>query len=109
MTNPFLQPQPEEVVQASTSGAEQPVEVDSATVGKRLYEGPCQGGPMHTLVCVSRYPKGFLLADKPNNKAWIYDWTGNSFKVRDDEPMELNFEGRIRAATEFDYDVIAVP
>ncbi len=62
----------------------------------------------------SRFPKGFLLVDKPANQCWIYDWYegADAFKVRDEVPMECQTEGeknRYRAAEESEFDVIAAP
>jgi hypothetical protein len=79
-----------------------------------LYEGICFGGPLNMKTMTSRFPKGFLLVDKPANKLWIYEWnkTGLRFDVRDEEPMEVLIEGsknRYRAAEESNYDVIAAP
>lgn len=76
------------------------------------YEGVCFGGPMNGRDIVCRFPKGFLLVDKPNNKCWIYEWDGKAlFLVRNEEPMELFSEGpknRFRAAEESNYDVVAL-
>lgn len=77
---------------------------------KVLYEGICFGGPMNGEIGISRYPKGFLLVDKAADKCWVYEWNADAgcFTARDDEPMSVSHEGRIRAATESDYDVLAV-
>lgn len=56
----------------------------------------------------SRFPSGFLLVDKGNNKAWVYDWDGEQFTVRDPDGAELSTDGRMRAANEHTYDVRAV-
>jgi hypothetical protein len=79
-----------------------------------MYQGFCVGGPIAGQKWVSRFPKGFLLVDKPNNKCWIYDWntTYEEFVARWDEGQEVHTEGpdnRRRAAEEFDYDVLAAP
>ncbi len=84
---------------------------------KELYEGVCVGGPLDGEVRQSRYPKGALLVDKPSGSAWVYDFhpgpedTVDSsarpqFVARDQAP--LSDEGRMRAATEFTYDVWAL-
>lgn len=78
------------------------------------YEGECHGGPLNGQTIVSRFPKGFLLVDKPANHCWIYEWDESisSFQVRQEEPMECQTSGeknRYRAADEFNYDVIAAP
>jgi len=77
-----------------------------------MNEGICVAGPLAGERWESRYPKGFLLIDKPNGKCWIYEWDGICFKVRDEEPMPILTEGpknRFRAAEEFNYDVVAAP
>jgi len=77
---------------------------------KELLEAVCRGGPLDGKVEQSRCPKGFLLVDKPNNRAWIYDYTGGEFVSR--EPAELISDptathNRFRAAEERSYDVRA--
>lgn len=79
-----------------------------------VFEGICRGGPLAGQTMVSRFPKGFLLVDKPNNHCWIYEWddSAKEFKVRDEEAMSVHTEGdknRYRAAEESNYDVIAAP
>lgn len=79
-----------------------------------MYEGPCHGGPLNGQTVPSRFPKGFLLVDKPNNVCWIYEWDSEtgSFQVRQEEPTEVFTEGsknRYRAAEEANYDVLAAP
>jgi hypothetical protein len=79
-----------------------------------MYEGLCFGGPLHGEIWQSRFPKGFLLVDKPKNQCWIYDWNvvSGSFTVRGEGPMPVLTEGQVnryRAAEEFNYDVIAAP
>lgn len=79
-------------------------------------EGVCRGGPLDGKTAVSRFPKGFLLVDKPNNRAWIYEWGfpgEGEFAVRDADGMELISDGsapmnRFRAAEERSYDVLAL-
>lgn len=75
-----------------------------------LNEGHCHGGPMDGQVGQSRFPKGFLLVDKENSLAWVYDWDANAghFEVRDDDAQPLDEAGRYRAAEEQEYDVRAV-
>lgn len=91
MENPFLQSAPEHVPE------------------EKLFEGPCIGGPLDAVTMTCRFSKGFLLVDKPNNHCWIYDRKGDCFEVRNEAPMELDLSKRLRAAEEFDYDVIAAP
>jgi hypothetical protein len=74
-------------------------------------EGTCRGGPLDGQPGQSRFPKGFLLVDKPKNLCWIYEWDNISreFYARDNEPMTVELEGRLRAADEHNYDVVAAP
>lgn len=74
-----------------------------------LREGVCFGGPLHGEIQSSRFPKGFVLIDKPANKCWIYEWSdkSSSFTVRNETPMEIDKEKRFKAAEEPHYDVIA--
>lgn len=39
-----------------------------------LYEGMCEGGPMNGIPGQSRFPKGFVVIDQPNSRAWVYDY-----------------------------------
>jgi hypothetical protein len=39
-----------------------------------LYEGMCEGGPMNGTPGQSRFPKGFVIIDQPNSRAWVYDY-----------------------------------
>jgi hypothetical protein len=77
-----------------------------------MYKGMCLGGPLDGQEARSRFPKGFLLVDKPANECWIYEWEGGVFTVRDSEPMVVQTIGdknRYRAAEESNYDVLAAP
>lgn len=77
-----------------------------------MYQGRCVGGPLDGQPARSRYPKGFLLVDRPAGQCWIYEWTGTRFEVRDERPMPVHTEGpvnRYRAAEEPNYDVLAAP
>jgi hypothetical protein len=50
-------------------------------VGERkLFRGPCVGGPMGGKEGETRFQKGFILVDKPNRQVWVYRATpdGNS-------------------------------
>lgn len=78
----------------------------------KLYEGSCIGGPLNGTVGQSRFPKGFLLVDKPNNKVWVYDYQNGEFTVRHPEGEKLNSDptathNRFRAAEERSYDIRA--
>jgi hypothetical protein len=79
-----------------------------------MNSGLCRGGPLDGQSAVSRFPKGFLLVDKPAGECWIYEWDeeNNEFIVRDEDPMLAMTEGpvnRYRAAEEPNYDVLAAP
>lgn len=81
---------------------------------EQAFEGVCRGGPLAGEVWQSRFPKGFLLVDKPNNKCWIYEWDDSvrEFKIRDSLGEVCHTEGeknRYRAAEEPNYDVLAAP
>jgi len=77
-----------------------------------MYEGICLGGPLNGQTMEVRFPKGFLLIDKPADKVWIYDRIEDGFVVRDEIPSKVLTEGpknRYRAAEESNYDVLAAP
>ncbi|WP_341719925.1 hypothetical protein QQG74_09565 [Micromonospora sp. FIMYZ51] len=79
-----------------------------------MHEGVCLGGPLDGHPAVSRFPKGFLLVDKPAGVCWIYEWQPDRgvFTVRDEMPEPAYTEGpknRYRAAEEANYDVLAAP
>lgn len=42
--------------------------------GRGMFEGVCEGGPMDGMPMQSRYPKGFLLSDPSDSRAWVYDY-----------------------------------
>lgn len=72
-----------------------------------LFEGRCRGGPLDGQPAVSRFPAGFLLADKPAGKAWIYDRSEDgSFVARPDAP-DLDLDKAVQTALGDAYDVIA--
>lgn len=73
-----------------------------------VFTGLCVGGPYANRTVTSRYPKGFLLVDRPTARAWLYDSTGDTFTCRDGmTPMTADTAKRLRAAEEPDYDVMA--
>jgi hypothetical protein len=79
---------------------------------EELFEGFARGGPLDGTEQQSRFPKGFLLVDKANNRCWIYDFAGGEFVVREEEGAELVSDptashNRFRAAEERSYDVRA--
>lgn len=89
-------------------------EVNEADTEKTVWSGTCVGGPLNTKEGASRFPSGFLLVDRPNNRVWIYDWvhTMESFLVRDAEGSELVSDpdapkNRFRAAEEAEFDIRA--
>lgn len=73
---------------------------------KQVYRGRCQGGPMRSQVGESRFPKGFVLVDRPRNMATVYDWDGEVFIARESE--ELDTEKRWKAADSTGWDVRSV-
>jgi hypothetical protein len=78
--------------------------------GSQLYEGRCVGGPLDGEAAASRYPTGFVLADKPAGKAWIYDRAGDgTFAVREADGRRLDPRRATAAAIGEEYDVVAAP
>lgn len=76
----------------------------------QLYEGRCVGGPLDGDAASCRYPAGFVLADKPAGKAWIYDRAGDgTFAVRETTGRALDARRATGAAIGEEYDVIAAP
>lgn len=64
---------PEAAADGDTTAADCPV----------YYSGDCYGGPYDMLRVTSRYPRGFLLVDKPDRICWIYDYADGRFTCRD--------------------------
>jgi hypothetical protein len=80
-----------------------PEQVDAAE-----FEGRCVGGPLDGQIAACRYQSGFVLADKPAGRAWIYDRAGDgSFAVREPDGRRLDGRRATAAALGEDYDVIA--
>lgn len=76
---------------------------------KVLYSGTCRGGPLDGRAGYSRFPKGFVLVDKPNNAVWVYDYDSDtSTFTMQDRPTYLNRAKAWIAAQESDYDVRAL-
>lgn len=83
----------------------------------KLYRGICVGGPMDSQQGLSRFPKGFILVDAPNNRIWVYDYKDgpdpNSSRLADRprfvarEQDELDPERARATANEPRYDVRA--
>lgn len=71
------------------------------------WDGPCVGGPMDGREGQSRYPKGFLLIDRPAGRCWLYDWDGERFVCRSADGAEYDAANGLRAGEEFTYDVRA--
>lgn len=77
------------------------------------FTGYCRGGPYNGRQITSRFPKGFLLADKIHRRAFVYDYANGQgdpvgiFTCRNAQGAPLDTEGRWRAAMEFTYDVMA--
>jgi hypothetical protein len=74
-----------------------------------LHVGLCHGGPLDGREMVSRYPKGFLLADKSTGRAWLYDWRDNAFHLREPGERQLDGDRAVQAALGDEYDVVALP
>jgi hypothetical protein len=79
--------------------------------GKQVWTGPCVGGPMswpgQAVQGESRFPRGFVYVDKPNQLVWTYDWDENSqmFFVQNETPQRLGM-GVIRGIRDqHEYDV----
>jgi hypothetical protein len=77
-----------------------------------VYAGTCHDGPWDGRQIQVRFPKGFLLVDKPNAQVWIYDrHEGGDFYARTPDPRALLEDGpynRWRAAEEPNYDLLVV-
>lgn len=72
-----------------------------------LYEGVCEGGPMDGMPGQSRFPKGFLLSDPRDSRAWVYDYdeSRNVFVSRKKDVRDTVRE--LHAAEGANYDVRA--
>ncbi len=69
------------------------------------HKGVCHGGPMDGMEGHSRYPKGFVLMDAVDSRAWVYDRHGDGYVARAVEPLDS--ERAEKAANEANYDVRA--
>lgn len=67
----------------------------------------CHGGPMDGMVHEGReqFPKGFVLMDEADSRAWVYDRHGDAYVAR--AVQALDRERAEQAAREFNYDVRA--
>ncbi len=85
----------------------------TAPTGRAIHAGFCIGGPLDGQEASSRFPRGFLLVDKPAGVCWLYDWRDDGyFAARSDDAQPCHTDGpdnRYRAADEGDFDVIAAP
>lgn len=70
-----------------------------------VHKGMCHGGPMDGMEGASRYPKGFVLMDAKDSRAWVYDRHGDAYVCR--EVDVLDRERGAKAAEEANYDVRA--
>jgi hypothetical protein len=74
---------------------------------KDLYTGVCVGGPLDGKQITARYPRGFILVDKPENKHWLYVWDGDQFNAGND--VEFT-DDELRVMADLPgLDVIAAP
>lgn len=69
------------------------------------YQGLAVGGPYDGQKVISRNPKGFVLVDKPNSRAWVYDFQGDRFVAREGDTFDP-YKGW-RAAESDGWDVLA--
>lgn len=99
------------MVERPNKKAENQVEdstVEDEEPEKTLYIGQCIGGPMDGQQGESRFPKGFMLIDRPNSAAWVYDYDPESaiFTARE---QDIHDNMRTQKAAEgIDYDVRAL-
>lgn len=75
---------------------------------ENLYIGQCVGGPMNGQQGESRFPKGFVLIDRPNSAAWVYDYDPNSNTFTAGEQDIHDKERGRKAAEEANYDIRAL-
>lgn len=105
---------------------------------EELYTGLAIAGPMDGREVESRYPGGILFVDKPNNRAWLYDFYAESGRfilrpvgydafwndMSDEQKMavlqntvlsgmdgmrELDYDARMQAAESSNTEVRAIP
>lgn len=98
----------ESIVDESTVDSEESTVEDDPDSEKTLYIGQCVGGPLDGKEGVSRFPKGFVLIDKPNSVAWVYDYSESTGIFTSRSPDIHDRERGKRAADESDYDVRAL-
>jgi hypothetical protein len=96
---------------AELDPAPEPEQPDTADQSEapELYTGPVIGGPWDGRRAQSRYPRGFLLVDKPLRQAWLYDRRDNgAFLVRSEHPETLDDGLRWTAAEGDAFDLLAI-
>lgn len=69
--------------------------------------GTCSAGPYHGRVISTRFPKGFLLVDRPTGRAWLYKVSGPGTFVCLATAIEVDDVARWRTAEGADFDVLA--
>lgn len=89
-----------------------PADADDAGDGDPVDDGPwyfgsAMGGPYSGLPLISRFPKGILLVDRPNNQAWVLDYEPGASLFIARDPEELDTDGLWHAAEQDDFDVRA--
>ena len=92
---------PQETVDSGQNENEEPE-------AENIYIGQCKGGPMDGQQGESRFPKGFVLIDRPNSAAWVYDYDPETsvFTAREQD-IHDNMRA-LKAAEESNYDVRAL-
>lgn len=72
-----------------------------------LFRGACEGGPMDGMEGMSRFPKGFVVSDAKDSRAWVYDYdpARNVFVSRRKDVRDTVRE--LHAADGANYDVRA--
>jgi len=77
------------------------------------YEAICVGGPLDGSPWLSRFPRGFVLADKPRRMVWIYKWDGHNWRIdpagHAGDNRWLSDDAALQAALGADFDVVALP
>jgi hypothetical protein len=71
----------------------------------------CVGGPLDGKDTISRFPKGFLVVDKPAGRCWLYDIAADEsgWILREGYPQAWDRQKSEEAAEGSDYDVLVIP
>lgn len=69
------------------------------------YDGVCADGPYAGKRASSRFPRGFLLVDRPRRRVWVYAYAGGVFTSG--PARVLDNDARWLAADGDEYDVVA--